>query len=156
MLSLIFIALATAGTMEFVAWFLHKYVMHGFLWDWHADHHKPVYEKNGFFEKNDRFFIFFAVLSMIFFGVGAKTPHTWCLAVGAGISIYGLIYFLIHDIYIHQRFNWFRHLDNPYSRAILRAHHSHHVKHTQHEGESFGLLVVARKYYKRKSDLKKA
>ena len=25
--------------MEFVAWSNHKYVMHGFLWRWHKDHH---------------------------------------------------------------------------------------------------------------------
>ena len=42
--------------MEFMAWFTHKYIMHGLLWNWHEDHHKPHHEKNGFFEKNDLFF----------------------------------------------------------------------------------------------------
>ena len=28
--------------MEFMAWFTHKYVMHGFLWNLHFDHHKPI------------------------------------------------------------------------------------------------------------------
>ena len=36
--------------MEFIAWFTHKYLMHGLLWNWHEDHHKP-HLKEGFFEK---------------------------------------------------------------------------------------------------------
>jgi beta-carotene 3-hydroxylase len=70
--------------------------------------------------------------------------------VGIGISIYGIIYFLIHDVYIHQRFKWFRQLDSRYSRAILRAHGAHHASQTKEDGESFGLLVVAKKYYQKR------
>ena len=69
------------------------------------------------------------------------------LFIGIGISIYGLIYFLIHDVYIHQRFKWFRQLDNKYSRAILRAHGAHHAKTYKDDGESFGLLIVNPKYF---------
>ena len=35
----IFIVLLTFVFMEFVAWFSHKYIMHGFLWSLHKDHH---------------------------------------------------------------------------------------------------------------------
>ena len=52
------IVMLTALIMEFVAWFTHKYVMHGLLWSWHEDHHDPDM-KHGFFEKNDRFFFSF-------------------------------------------------------------------------------------------------
>jgi beta-carotene 3-hydroxylase len=72
----------------------------------------------------------------------------WLLYIGIGISIYGLIYFLIHDVYIHKRFSWFRQLENPYSVAILRAHGAHHAKQTKEHCESFGLLFVAKKYFK--------
>jgi beta-carotene 3-hydroxylase len=143
--------LAVLG-MEFVAWSAHKYVMHGFLWSWHRDHHQPHHEKEGFFEKNDLFFIVFAVPSAICYAVGLSTPHLWALFIGIGISIYGLIYFLIHDVYIHRRFNWFRHLDNRFSRAILRAHGAHHAKRTKEDGESFGLLIVNPKYFKKRAD----
>ncbi len=146
-----FVTLAAVATMEFVAWFAHKYVMHGFLWVWHEDHHKPHHEKEGFFEKNDLFFLVFAVPSATCYILGSATPHFWLFFVGVGISIYGLIYFLIHDVYIHQRFKWFRQLDSKYSRAILRAHGAHHAKHTKHDCESFGLLVVAEKYFKKRS-----
>ena len=146
------ITLATVLFMEFVAWFAHKYVMHGFLWDWHEDHHKPHHEKDGFFEKNDLFFLVFAIPSMTSYIIGSVTPHFWVLFIGVGISIYGLIYFLIHDVYIHQRFKWFRQLDSKYSRAILRAHGAHHAKRDKEDGESFGLLIVNPKYFRKRSE----
>lgn len=149
------IILLTVLAMEFVAWFTHKYVMHGLLWSWHEDHHQPHHHKEGFFEKNDLFFLVFAIPSAISYIVGLSTPHFWLLFVGIGISIYGLIYFLIHDVYIHRRFKWFKHLDNRYSRAILRAHGAHHARQTKEDCESFGLLVVDPKYYRKRSEWKK-
>ncbi len=140
--------------MEFVAWSAHKYLMHGWLWIWHEDHHKPHFEKDGFFEKNDLFFLVFALPSMACYILGSIVEYRWVLFIGIGISIYGLIYFLIHDVYIHQRFRWFRQLDSRYSRAILRAHGAHHSKINKEEGESFGLLVVNPKYYSKR--IKKA
>lgn len=148
----ILIMLGTALFMEFVAWFAHKYVMHGFLWSWHEDHHQPKHAKDGFFEKNDLFFLVFAIPSALSYIVGSLPGLHYLLAVGIGISIYGLIYFLIHDVYIHQRFTWFRQLDNKFSRAILRAHGAHHVVQTKEGCESFGLLVVDKKYYKKRSE----
>ena len=144
------ITLAAYGGMEFVAWFTHKYVMHGFLWSWHEDHHQPKHEQEGFFQKNDRFFLIFAIPSMICYMIGGLTPHLWVMFIGIGISLYGLTYFLIHDVYIHRRFSWFKHLDSRYSRAILRAHGTHHAKRGKYEGESFGLLVVAPKFFKKR------
>jgi beta-carotene 3-hydroxylase len=144
------ITLLTVLAMEFVAWFAHKYVMHGLLWVWHEDHHQP-HLKEGFFEKNDLFFLVFAVPSASSFIIGASVPSFfWLTFVGIGIAIYGLIYFLIHDVYIHQRFKWFRQLDNKYSRAILRAHGAHHANQEKEAGESFGLLIVNPKYFKKR------
>ena len=148
-----FITLASVATMEFVAWFAHKYIMHGILWSWHEDHHKP-HQKTGFFEKNDRFFLVFAIPSATCYILGSATAHFWLFFVGVGISIYGLIYFLIHDVYIHRRFKWFKQLDTLYSRAILRAHGSHHAKQTKDNCESFGLLFVHKKYFGKKNGKK--
>ena len=58
------IVLGTFIFMEGVAWFTHKYIMHGFLWSLHKDHHKK--DHKSWFERNDTFFIFYAVVSMIF------------------------------------------------------------------------------------------
>ena len=150
-----FIVLATVATMEFVAWFAHKYVMHGILWSWHEDHHNP-HDNEGFFEKNDLFFMVFAIPSALSYIIGSLPEYRWLFFIGVGISIYGLIYFLIHDVYIHQRFKWFRQLDNKYSRAILRAHGAHHAVQTKEDCESFGLLVVNKKYFGKRVNRKQS
>ena len=50
----ILILILTFLFMEFVAWFSHKYIMHGFLWSWHKDHHKK--DHDSWFEKMICFF----------------------------------------------------------------------------------------------------
>ena len=151
----VFYILVTLGAyvgMEFTAWAAHRYLMHGPLWSWHADHHLPKYEKTGFWEKNDRFFVVFAIPSMFSYMAGSLyADYRWLLFVGIGISLYGLTYFLIHDVYIHQRFKWFKHLDSKYSRAILKAHGAHHAVTTKEDCESFGLLVIEPKFFGRKN-----
>ncbi|MFZ1422853.1 MAG: fatty acid hydroxylase [Saprospiraceae bacterium] len=137
--------------MEFMAWFTHKFIMHGILWSWHEDHHKPHQLKKGFWEKNDRFFLVFAIPSALCYMIGSLTAdYRFLLYIGIGISIYGLCYFLVHDVYIHRRFNWFIHLDNPYSKAVLKAHGAHHAKQEKEDGESFGMLIVNPKYFKKR------
>jgi len=147
-LTYVLVTLGAYAGMEFMAWFTHKYVMHGFLWVWHEDHHKPHHEKEGFFEKNDLFFLVFAAPSAFCYMFGSFTSHLWVLFIGIGISLYGLTYFLIHDVYIHRRFKWFKRLDSKFSRGILRAHGSHHAVRTKEGAKDFGLLVVNSKYFK--------
>ena len=48
------IVFATVLAMEWVAWASHKYIMHGFAWAWHRDHHEP---HDNLLEKNDLFAI---------------------------------------------------------------------------------------------------
>ena len=92
------ITIATVAGMEFVAWAAHKYLMHGALWYLHEDHHRPHPDKEGFFEKNDLFFLVFAIPSAASYIIGLNVPGWfWLTFVGIGISIYGAIYFLIHD-----------------------------------------------------------
>ncbi len=146
MLLQVFVFLVTFFLMEFMAWFSHKYIMHGFLWNLHADHHKK--DHKSWFERNDAFFIFYAVVSMIFFILWEHGYFLPGLAVSLGIFAYGLTYFIVHDIFIHQRFKLFRNVDNKYARAIRRAHKMHHKHIGKNHGECFGMLVVPWKYYK--------
>ena len=133
--------------MEFMAWFTHKYVMHGFLWSLHKDHH--VKDHDSWFERNDAFFIFYAVVSMTFFALGNYTSFWYGWPVGFGILAYGIAYFTVHDIFIHQRFKMFRNANNRYAKGIRRAHKIHH-KHTGKEhGECFGMLLAPLKYFKK-------
>ena len=69
----VIVFIVTFFFMEFMAWFTHKYVMHGWLWNLHADHHKK--DHYGFLERNDAFFLIFAVPSMILFIVGRLKPR---------------------------------------------------------------------------------
>lgn len=137
---------ATFFIMEFMAWFSHKYIMHGFLWVLHQDHHRK--DHDSWFERNDAFFIFYAVISMAFVIAWDHGYFTYGLAVGLGIFAYGLTYFLVHDIFIHQRFKLFRNANNKYARAIRRAHKMHHKHLGKEHGECFGMLLVPWKYYK--------
>ena len=142
-IALIFISFIS---MEAVAWLAHKYVMHGWLWSLHRDHHKK--EVYGFFEHNDFFFLIFATPGMACLALGNFTAATWLLYIGIGITLYGLCYFLVHDIFIHQRIKIFRKSDNWYLRAIRRAHKMHHKHLGKQHGECFGMLWVPMKYFR--------
>ncbi|MFT4875444.1 MAG: beta-carotene 3-hydroxylase [Bacteroidia bacterium] len=140
----ILITLGTFLAMEFVAWFAHKYVMHGFLWYLHKDHHQ---RKPGFWEKNDAFFLIFAIPSAACYILGSAVAGMLPLFfVGVGISLYGIAYFLVHDIFIHQRFKIFTRTKNKYLKAIRKAHKVHHKHLDPEDGECFGMLVVPPKY----------
>jgi beta-carotene 3-hydroxylase len=148
------LVLVSVAAMEGVAWASHKYVMHGFGWAWHRDHHEP---HGGFLEKNDRFALVGAALSMTMFALGSPLvrgaaawwPGTW---IGLGILIYGAIYTLVHDGLVHQR--WFRWVPRRgYARRLVQAHKLHHATIGREGGVSFG-FVLARDPARLKAELK--
>lgn len=141
------IFLATFCFMEFMAWFTHKYIMHGFLWVLHKDHHKK--DHDSWFERNDAFFIFYAVVSMGSIMIAGNTGFWPGYPIGFGILAYGIAYFIVHDIFIHQRFKLFRNANNRYARGVRRAHKIHHKHLGKEEGENFGMLLVPFKYFKK-------
>jgi beta-carotene 3-hydroxylase len=138
------IVLLTFFVMEGITWLTHKYVMHGFLWYLHEDHHQP---SPGFFEKNDAFFLIFAIPSWLCIMLGLQNEIYWVAAIGFGIAMYGLGYFIVHEVIIHQRFKWFTRSNNSYVRTIRWAHKMHHKHLGKEDGESFGMLFVAKKYW---------
>jgi len=143
---LLFIAitLATFIIMEGITWLTHRYVMHGFLWYLHQDHHQ---KSHGFFEKNDAFFLIFAIPSWLCIMLGLQYQLYPLAAIGFGVAMYGLAYFIVHEVIIHQRFKFFTRSNNTYIRTIRWAHKMHHKHLDKHEGESFGMLLVAKKYW---------
>jgi beta-carotene 3-hydroxylase len=140
----VLITLATYVAMEGIAWCTHKFVMHGLMWYFHEDHHQP---RGRFFEKNDAFFLIFAVPSCLLIVFGSMEAFDWRFFVGLGIMFYGFSYFLVHDVLIHRRFDWFSRTDNVYFRAIRKAHKVHHKHLGKEDGECFGMLYVPRKYF---------
>lgn len=143
------LALITLGTfllMECVTWLTHKFVMHGFLWYFHEDHHQPRYQN--WFERNDVFFIIFAIPSIALFYFGVQGGFNYLFFIGLGIMLYGMAYFLVHDVLIHKRFSWFNKTNNKYLIGLRKAHKVHHKHLGKEHGECFGMLFVPFKYFK--------
>lgn len=154
-ISIILIVLATVFVMEWVAWSSHKYIMHGWGWGWHRDHHEP---HDNPLEKNDLYGIVGAVTSISLFAIGsplvlgdnAWEPATW---IGLGVMIYGIIYTVVHDGLVHQRY--FKYVPRRgYAKRLVQAHKLHHATIGKEGGVSFG-FVFARDPAKLKADLKK-
>lgn len=141
------IVIAAFIAMEGVAWATHKYIMHGMLWRLHKDHHKKT--SKGFFEDNDFFFLIFALPGIACLYFGQQNNFNFIFWIGLGITLYGMAYFLVHDIFIHQRFKLFRKLDSAYLKAIRRGHKMHHKHLGKEDGECFGMLWVPIKYFKK-------
>jgi beta-carotene 3-hydroxylase len=141
----IFIIIITFFAMELVAWATHKYLMHGLLWKLHKDHH--VVDKNKKFQKNDFFFLIFAIPSMILIYIGYEYENI-SLFFGLGIALYGLGYFIVHEIIIHQRLRFFKKSNNSYIKSIRMAHKVHHKTLGKYGASSFGMLIVSKKYFK--------
>lgn len=149
------IVIASMAAMEAVAWASHKYIMHGFGWAWHRDHHEP---HDGMLEKNDLFALVGAAMSISMFALGSPRvmgtaawwPGTW---LGLGILGYGIVYTLVHDGLVHQRyFRWVPR--GGYARRIVQAHRLHHATVGKEGGVSFG-FVVARDPAKLKAELRR-
>jgi beta-carotene 3-hydroxylase len=144
MIAVLFILIGFA-IMEFSGWFIHKYIMHGPLWNIHKTHHEP---SKSFFELNDLFSLLFGsiAVTLIFLGVDNLDYRFW---IGIGISLYGVLYFIIHDVLVHRRAKWFDRPKNSFLLGIFRAHQAHHATNKKHDAVSFGLFIVPKKYFKR-------
>ncbi len=148
------IVIATIVAMEMLAWWSHKYVMHGFGWAWHRDHHEP---HSNALEKNDLYGIVGAAMSVSMFALGSPLvlgarnwpPATW---IGLGILGYGIIYTLVHDGLVHQRyFKWVPR--SGYAKRLVQAHKIHHATIGKEGGVSFG-FIFARDPAKLSAELK--
>ncbi len=143
-LTCIIATLVTFCIMEGITWLTHRYVMHGFLWYLHEDHHQP---SGHVFEKNDAFFLIFAIPSWLCIMLGLQNGNYIVAGIGFGIALYGIAYFIVHEVIIHQRIKWFTRSNNRYIKAIRWAHKMHHKHLNKEDGESFGMLIVAKKYW---------
>ena len=128
--------------MEFMAWFTHKYVMHGFMWFFHRDHHIRDGRK---IEWNDIFALIFATPSILLIYFGVMNPNSYLLSIGLGIFLYGFAYFMFHDVYVHQRVPILKNFSNRYLRATVKAHLEHHNPRAEY---NYGFLIAPYKYYK--------
>jgi len=141
------ILLGFAG-MEIISYLAHRFLFHGILWNIHQTHHRP---DHGIFEMNDIFSFFFAALSIGLIYWGADQPlKSTAFPIGLGITIYGLLYFIIHDLFTHKRFVPFR-SDSKIMKFIRRAHQNHHQSADKQGREPYGLFLFP---YSKYSDRK--
>ncbi|MDH5379826.1 MAG: sterol desaturase family protein [Cyclobacteriaceae bacterium] len=131
--------------MEGVAWFTHKYIMHGFLWIWHRSHHTHHKHK---LERNDLFALVFSLpsIALIYYSTIVMAGYNWLTSIGLGILAYGLFYFIFHDIIVHRRVSIQYKAKNKYMKRIMNAHYIHHKTHTKEDAEAFGFLWAPKKY----------
>jgi beta-carotene 3-hydroxylase len=143
LLAIVLVVFATILAMEGLAWASHKYIMHGWGWGWHRDHHEPHDNR---LEKNDLYGIVGAVMSISMFALGSPLvlgtahwpPATW---IGLGILGYGIIYTLVHDGLVHQRyFRWVPR--SGYAKRLVQAHKIHHATASKEGGVSFGFVFA--------------
>ena len=153
--AILFCSLIVIGTFlfwEFVAWFTHKYIMHGLLWVWHKSHH-TVHDHT--LEKNDWFAVVFSLPSIgLFYYASLVIYNPYLLSVGLGILCYGIFYFVFHDIIVHQRIKWRPEKRSRYLQRMIHAHYIHHAKHSKENCEAFGFLYAPKKYEPKKFTLK--
>jgi beta-carotene 3-hydroxylase len=130
--------------MEWAAWALHKYVMHGVLWSLHEDHH--VIDKDKKYQKNDYFAIFFAVPSFLSILYGNLGGVPWLEGAGYGVMLYGVVYFIVHEVAIHRRWKFFN-LNGKYIESLRIAHQHHHQVRTKEGASNFGMLLPPLHYF---------
>lgn len=132
------IVLLTVVGMELFAAFAHRYIMHGFGWGWHRSHHEP---RQRWFELNDLYAVVFAAIAitLIALGTAGAWPLQW---IGAGMTAYGLLYFIVHDGLVHKRWP-FRYIPRRgYLNRLYTAHRIHHAIKGREHGLSFGFLYA--------------
>jgi beta-carotene 3-hydroxylase len=128
------VVLASFVAMEAVSYLLHRFVMHGAGWRIHADHHLP--SRDGF-ERNDLYPASFSAVAITLFVLGTTVPALRVLlAAGIGLTLYGLAYFYVHEVYVHRRLplprrRW------AYLVWLERQHRIHHL----FGGEPYGMLL---------------
>jgi beta-carotene 3-hydroxylase len=124
--------------MELFSYCVHRFLFHGPLWPIHRTHHLP---RQGLFEANDAFSLTFSALAAVGILVGASQgPRSALLGASLGVTLYGALYFLLHDLATHRRFRPF---EPPFRWMVLlrQAHRRHHQTVSKEGQEPFGFLL---------------
>lgn len=128
------VVVASFAAMEVVSYAAHRWVMHGFGMAWHGSHHRPP---TGTFERNDLFPLCFSAVGFGLFLAAAVLPGSgWLWWVGVGVTLYGLVYLVVHDIVIHHRLGRWEHS----VRFLAWLRESHRIHH-RFGGEPYGMVV---------------
>lgn len=138
-LSFIALTLFVFFVMEGVAWWSHKYIMHGWGWGWHKDHHEP-HDKP--LEVNDLYAVVGSGVAIALFTAGWVSGLWWVYAIATGVTLYGAMYAFVHDGLVHQRWPFHFMPKNGYARRLVQAHKLHHAVQTKEGAVSFGFIFA--------------
>ena len=148
MLRFALLAASAFAGMEVTAYVLHRFVFHGLMWKVHKSHHAAGHT-HGPFEANDLFSLGFAAASVAMMWAGRAGPlASTAFPLGAGVAVYGVLYFVLHDLYAHGRFAPFR-TKIAAAQAVKRAHGRHHQSLTKVGQEPYGLFLFPPSYGRR-------
>lgn len=135
------VALLVAVLMEPWAMFAHRVLWHRpILWGFHKSHHG---KKTGRFEKNDLLSATHAPLAIVLiacavFGLGPTMAGDLLFGLGAGMTAFGVAYFVFHDGMVHGRlpvrFLW----KVPLFARWGDAHEEHHRRNAEPYGFFLG------------------
>lgn len=126
--------------MEILSYIVHRFVFHGVFWRIHKTHHEPK-SAESHLEHNNIFSVFFTVLALVMMWIGKESPlNSAPFALGTGISLYGILYFIIHDMFTHRRFLPFN-STSAVLKIIRRAHQKHHQSISKDGNEPYGLFL---------------
>ena len=132
------LVISAVAAVEIFSYAAHRFLFHGVLWRIHRTHHEP---RTGAFELNDIFSLIFALTSILLM-IFAEKPfvNSASFPLGLGITIYGIVYFILHDFFTHRRFLPFKSSSKILLR--IRAAHQRHHQTTKKVGiEPFGLFI---------------
>lgn len=137
--NLFLVALGFLG-MEAVTYLVHRFVMHGALRKLHRSHHRnaaAAFAKKTP-EPNDVFPLAFSVVVIAGISIGFNmSGAAWLLPVLVGVSVYGVVYTVIHDGIIHGRIRWMKRVRSNWTTSLDEAHREHH----RTNGEPYGMLL---------------
>ena len=124
--------LAVFIAMEPITYAAHRFVMHGIGWVLHGSHHQSTLRR---IEANDAFPLIFASMTIAALALGTGSKNlAFIIPIGIGVTAYGLVYALIHDVYIHGRF-----FTVPRIGFLEPLRYSHQIHHL-YNGEPYGMI----------------
>ncbi|MDP9071246.1 MAG: beta-carotene hydroxylase [Actinomycetota bacterium] len=128
------VVLGAFAAMEAMSYLTHRFVMHGFGIGLHRSHHQAGHDG---FELNDLYPLMFSSVAISSFTAGTFLPSLRPLVlVGTGITLYGLAYLFVHEIYIHRRIALV-HRPHRLLEWLKSSHRIHHL----YGGEPYGMLL---------------
>lgn len=140
----VLVAAAVAVVMEPWARLLHGRVWHHVLFRVHRSHHA---HRKGRFEANDVLSAAHAPIAAALIVIGCNMHGAWAavaIGVGAGMTVFGLAYVVVHDGLVHGRLPVAFLRRSRWLRRVRDAHRVHHARGEAPYGFFFGPLELMR------------